>query len=283
MPYKNVVRAPPNFLPRATFGQADAFKRRKDRRKKVHPLVSEGERKFITCNKCHVPLLYKNLARHLAEVHHVGERPIHQCGLCPYNTYRPEDLRRHTRSAHPQDLGAIHMVTANENTSTMPPTATPSSPGKRHNIPGGLPCPFPRRQVSFSTEEKDETKCPPPPSPVVSQASGSVDLEPEWITHFPDPRERPLLELEPGLPGDEVAVDPAAALPSPGISPEVDTSPVLPAIPEEPRYQTVSCPHRRTCRSARPEEGVIARQQSEARRPGAPWKGGDYLHRCREN
>ena len=116
MPYKQVCRSRPAYLPQATFSQGDALKRRRDRRR---PKRGQDTRAFTTCTKCRAPLLSKNLARHLAEVHHEGDRPYHFCPECPYSSYRVEDVRRHTRTAHPQEL-LVNRVQA-EDAGSSPP------------------------------------------------------------------------------------------------------------------------------------------------------------------
>ncbi len=201
MPYKNVCRKGPAGLPRAVAPRVVAWKPKDDN--------AQFSRAMMICRECGASLLRKNLRRHLSEVHQAGPRASFPCPECPYRTHRAGDLHRHQRKLHPKPT--VHQIRSlpevvpaalepqgKEVLATTPQVVSRLPPGREQPIEGGLPFPFPRfPQPSPQPTEtrQDQGAVPPvPPSPAVSQAPSSLDLE--GGVHFAEGN-RPLLEVEP--------------------------------------------------------------------------------------
>ena len=165
----------------------------------------------MVCRECGASLLRKNLRRHLSEVHQAGPRASFPCPECPYRTHRAGDLHRHQRKLHPKPT--VHQIRSlpevvpaalepqgKEVLATTPQVVSRLPPGREQPVEGGLPFPFPQFPQPSPRSQPTETKqdqgaVPPvPPSPAVSQAPSSLDLE--GGVHFAEGN-RPLLNVEP--------------------------------------------------------------------------------------
>lgn len=87
----------------------------------------------IVCRQCGYYFARSNLRRHLAEVHHIGERRVHECQHCDYVSKRQADLNRHVQAVHRRRDERVasagqYAVTINSSGSVRMVTAAEDSP-----------------------------------------------------------------------------------------------------------------------------------------------------------